>query len=89
MFSTGVRPYNCDICGASFARLECFNKHHHQRDKTYLCSICGKTFGAKSARDLHERAHSGDKRYPCGTCGKTFMTNQVPKTSLFFSNQKI
>ncbi len=74
---SGERPYKCKDCNLTFARLECFQKHTHSEERKFLCSLCGKTFGRKSARDLHERAHRGDRRYACGFCTKMFMTNQV------------
>ena len=60
----------------TFARQDSWKGHTHSKVRSFLCSICGKTFARRNIRDTHERAHLNDRRYPCSYCGKKFMTNQ-------------
>lgn len=60
----------------TFARQDSWKGHTHSKVRSFLCSICGKTFARRNIRDTHERAHLNDRRYPCSFCGKKFMTNQ-------------
>ena len=73
---SGARPYECKVCGKTFARKESFTRHTHEAIKPFLCTHCGKTFARRHIRDLHERAHLGDKSHECKFCHKKFMTNQ-------------
>lgn len=73
---SGVRPYKCEECGMTFARVDSWKSHTHSKVRSFLCSMCGKTFARRNIRDTHERAHLNDRRYPCSFCGKKFMTNQ-------------
>ena len=73
---SGVRPFKCEECGMTFARVDSYRLHSHNSERTFLCSVCGKTFARKNIRDVHERAHHGDRRHPCSFCDKKFMTNQ-------------
>ena len=47
---------------------------HGPQPAPYQCVECGKTFGRRHARNLHERAHRGDKRFPCSHCDKRFLS---------------
>lgn len=73
---SGIRPFKCEECGMTFARVDSYRSHSHSTVRSFLCSVCGKTFARKNIRDCHERAHYGDRRYQCSYCEKRFMTSQ-------------
>ncbi|KAM5208972.1 zinc finger protein 587B-like isoform 4-T4 [Hipposideros larvatus] len=49
---------------------------HHQRvlnrERCYICSECGKSFGQSYSLIRHCRVHSEERSYACGQCGKSF-----------------
>ena len=75
----------CRICSAVVPRLDSRSnkdlENHltteHQistkKQETLMCSICGKTFTTKSARNRHERVHLEQWQFYCSFCGKGFM----------------
>ena len=72
-----VHPYQCHVCGKTFARPEAYRTHIHIRLKTYLCTHCGKQFTSSHKRNQHERAHFAEKgenpkNEKCTFCGKMF-----------------
>ena len=79
---SGLRPFECKQCGATFTRKDSFESHMvmHANKKPYMCCDCGKTFGRRHARNLHERAHRGDKRFPCSFCGKNFLSGHQKRS---------
>lgn len=76
---SGVRPYTCAQCGASFARQASFMHHSHNKTRSFLCSHCGKMFLTKNARARHERSHLGVRPHQCTYCEKRFVTHQQRK----------
>lgn len=69
----------CDECNEEFSskrRYETHIKRHKrnmfQKNKTYLCNICGRNFANYNSWIGHARIHTGEKPYHCDICGKNF-----------------
>ena len=72
-----IHPFQCHVCGKTFARPEAYRTHIHIRLKSYLCTHCGKQFTSSHKRNQHERAHFAEKgekpkTEKCTFCGKMF-----------------
>ena len=72
-----VRPcFNCHLCSKNFCNryiLDCHIKAEHLgQKKSYLCSVCGKSFTTRHSLAEHSNAHTGAKPHVCDLCGKGF-----------------
>ena len=73
-----AKCHHCD----KIIRLENIRRHvrnvHNvtigKKAPLFLCSICGKSFKDKYARDTHEKTHSKYVDFVCNTCGRGFTT---------------
>ncbi|MEE6521116.1 hypothetical protein FKM82_019176, partial [Ascaphus truei] len=45
------------------------------KEKTFLCSDCGKCFTYNSNLVTHQRVHTGERPFVCSECGKCFTNN--------------
>lgn len=89
--TTGVKPYECNICGKGFMLHSSLTRHikshpGHELDgfrygeKPYKCKECGNTFSYLKSFQRHERNHTGENPYKCKQCGKTFIYHQPFQT---------
>jgi transcription elongation factor Elf1 len=72
-----VHPYQCHVCGKTFARSSAYLAHHHIAVKKFLCTHCGKIFTTSHGRRKHERTHFVQNPAElateiCKICGKGF-----------------
>ena len=53
-----IRPYECEICGASFGTVPCFKKHKliHSDERTCICPFCGKGFKQSATLYRHKKS---------------------------------
>ncbi|XP_051795755.1 zinc finger protein 236-like isoform X2 [Acanthochromis polyacanthus] len=71
---TGVRQYDCDVCGQKFTRHYNLNRHKkvHTGKKPFGCDLCSKRFSRPEDLKTHMRRHTGEKPFKCNLCGKGF-----------------
>ncbi|KAM4707804.1 uncharacterized protein O3C94_008854 [Discoglossus pictus] len=48
------------------------HKRPYSKEKTYVCSDCGKCYRDNSALNVHKRTHTGERPFSCSECGKRF-----------------
>lgn len=65
----GVRPFACDVCGATFTSRSNLN-HHLQLHGShrYTCSECGFSTALKRVMDIHVPIHSEERPFKCDLC---------------------
>ena len=77
--SNVAKPYQCDVCGRSFARRYTALEHKrlHSGEKPYQCDRCGKRFTTCGDLTKHRRSqHGAVKPHVCSICGKEMSTGR-------------
>lgn len=52
---TGMKPFKCNICHASFTTNGSLNRHMISHMKSYKCTICDESFRTNLLRKKHMR----------------------------------
>ncbi|XP_054167441.1 zinc finger protein 845-like [Oppia nitens] len=73
-YKPDYKPFICELCGQGFKRKFILEKHIHihdvNRQKTYQCSECDKSFYKSHALKEHMLSkHSTEKSFKCGING--------------------
>lgn len=58
------------------------NMKNGDKDKTFTCSACNRSFGYKHVLQNHERTHTGEKPFECRECHKRFTRDHHLKTHM-------
>lgn len=69
------RPYQCEICKASFKRNHQMKLHKqtvHSDLRLYHCELCDKSFKRRDKLTCHYRTHSDEHPFMCTECGSVF-----------------
>ena len=87
----GVRPFQCDACGKSFASAGMLRSHKFTHaPRIFKCDCCDQSFPRRNTLLVHLRAvHMQEKPYECDLCGQRFprsssMTRHRSNVTYFF-----
>ncbi|XP_033750314.1 zinc finger protein 3-like [Pecten maximus] len=98
---TGERPVECTACKLFFRTGKALFKHKQTythsikageevKERTFLCSTCGKSYFRKHALQRHMSYHTGEKPHTCQYCGYSCreVNNLKRHMSLHFESQR-
>lgn len=71
---TGIKEFECDICGKPFINKSNMRMQIHAVLKEFECDVCAKTFSRKFQLRNHCSTHMGIKDFKCDVCGEAFAT---------------
>lgn len=77
-------PFKCTQCPKGFPNRRYLSKHlqmHKDRERTFQCGTCQKTFFTKSHLIIHNESHL-NVTYSCEICGKSFYRQEGLKYHL-------
>lgn len=69
------KRHKCDLCDRAFFKPFQLAEHKmstHSGERTFICDICGKSFGTRKVLGQHKRLHDLVKRYKCQFCSTAF-----------------
>ena len=72
----GIKPFNCTICGKTFAEKGTLKAHllSHNRKNDYQCELCDyKCKSDSHLREHYKYKHNEFKYYKCEVCKMKFM----------------
>ncbi|KAJ8705122.1 hypothetical protein PYW08_012442 [Mythimna loreyi] len=87
------KVYSCEKCDKSFGRESLYSAHYRrvhvepkdrarQKDRPWVCEVCGKTLPNKCVLLYHQRNHTGERPYRCTLCPKTFTMRKLLQSHL-------
>ncbi|CAH1181898.1 unnamed protein product [Phyllotreta striolata] len=80
----------CNLLSNSDASQNTGNRLTSHREKTHLCSKCGKKFSTKSLLNQHQKLHSDIKPHQCNVCNKSFsLKNSLIKHHHIHGGEKL
>ena len=86
---SGVKPYKCKICDASFRTPSTLKGHLIQHvDCKHKCNVCGLKCSTSGKLKIHMRTHTNEKPYQCSFCPNTFKQQSVLKVHEFTHTKK-
>lgn len=63
LFSTGVKPFKCDVCDASFTTNGSLSRHMIIHVKSFKCSLCDESFRTGLLCKRHMKKEHGVQEY--------------------------
>lgn len=71
---SNVRPYKCNICGATYKCPAALAKHKetHNSENSPQCELCDKKFKTKYYLKIHSRIHRIQRPFECYFCKKGY-----------------
>ena len=88
---SGIKPYRCKLCGATFTRLHSLKYHMmiHNQQSRFVCDHCSREFRHASHFREHLRRHTGEEPFGCTDCTARFKTRNTYKRHLFAKHGKL
>ena len=88
---TGIKPYRCKLCQATFTRLHSLKYHMmiHNQQSRFVCDHCSREFRHASHFREHLRRHTGEEPFGCTDCPARFKTRNTYKRHLFAKHGKL
>lgn len=89
--TTESKQHNCSMCNSKFKTINAFNKHiKTHNDSTFVCELCGKSFGYQSHLKSHMKRHTKETQeqtaettmFTCSICGKLKEANTNQRCSV-------
>ncbi|XP_071390196.1 oocyte zinc finger protein XlCOF6-like isoform X1 [Centroberyx affinis] len=81
--------HTCTFCEGQFPGALALQRHKCSAlEKTFICSLCPKTFECRQSLADHENLHSGDRDFVCEICGERFFSSSSLSTHRVTHMQK-
>ncbi|XP_029921998.1 oocyte zinc finger protein XlCOF6-like [Myripristis murdjan] len=84
-----LSTHTCTFCEGQFAGALALQRHKCSAlEKTFICSLCPKTFDCRQSLADHENLHSGERDFVCEMCGERFFSSSSLSTHRVTHMQK-